>query len=88
MKTISVAELRQNPGPMLADVQSGETYVVTQYRRTIAKITPLTERAPVTPADVRAAFGKQVPADDGDWLAEHEADRAAEHADDPWDSAG
>jgi len=88
MKTISVAQLRQNPGPMLADVQSGETYVVTQYRRTIARIMPLTERAPVTGADVRAAFGSKVPADDGDWLAEHEADRAAEYSDDPWDSTG
>ena len=88
MKTISVAQLRQNPGPMLADVQSGETYVVTQYRRTIARIMPLTGRAAVTGADVRAAFGNKVPADDGDWLAEHEADRAAEYSDDPWDSAG
>jgi antitoxin (DNA-binding transcriptional repressor) of toxin-antitoxin stability system len=88
MKTISVAQLRQNPGPMLADVQSGETYVVTQYRRTIARIMPLTERARVTGADVRAAFGHKVPADDGDWLAEHEADRAAEYSDDPWGSTG
>ncbi len=88
MKTISVAQLRQNPGPMLADVQTGESYVVTQYRRTIAKITPLTDRTPVTAADVIGAFGSHVPADDGDWLAEHGTDRAAEHADDPWDSAG
>ena len=59
MKTISVAQLRQNPGPMLADVQSGETYVVTQYRRTIARIMPLTERSRVTGADVGAAFGTE-----------------------------
>ncbi len=40
MKTITVAQLRQNPTEALADVESGETYVVTRHRRPVAKLVP------------------------------------------------
>ena len=40
MKTITVAELRQNPTAALADVEAGETYVVTKHQRPIARLVP------------------------------------------------
>lgn len=40
MKTITVAELRQNPTAALADVERGETYTVTRHRRPIARLVP------------------------------------------------
>jgi prevent-host-death family protein len=41
MKTITVAELRQNPTAALEDVESGESYVVTRHRRPIARLVPV-----------------------------------------------
>ena len=32
--------MRQNPTTMLAEVEAGETYVVTRHRRQIARIVP------------------------------------------------
>ena len=40
MKTISVAELRQNPTEALEGVQAGATYVVTRHRHPVAKLMP------------------------------------------------
>lgn len=36
-----MAELRQNPTAALAEVEDGETYVVTRHRRPIAKLVPV-----------------------------------------------
>ena len=41
MKTISVAELRRNPTTALADVEAGESYVVTRRRRPVAMLVPV-----------------------------------------------
>lgn len=40
MKTITVAQLRQNPTAMLAEVEAGETYRVTRHNREIARVVP------------------------------------------------
>lgn len=40
MKTITIGQLRQNPAPMLADVEAGETYQITRHSREIARIVP------------------------------------------------
>ncbi len=40
MKTITVAELRQNPTAALEEVERGETYVVTKHRRPVARLVP------------------------------------------------
>ncbi len=40
MKTITVAQLRQNPTAMLGEVEAGETYRVTRHNREIARIVP------------------------------------------------
>ena len=42
MKTITVAELRQNPTAALDEVEGGQTYVVTRHRRPIAQLIPVT----------------------------------------------
>lgn len=41
MKTITVAELRQNPTQALADVQAGESYIVTRHRHPVARLAPV-----------------------------------------------
>jgi len=41
MKTITVAELRQNPTEALKAVEGGETYLVTRHRSPVAKLTPI-----------------------------------------------
>lgn len=50
MKTITVAELRQNPTATLAEVEAGETYVVTRHRHEIARLVPPGESAEIIPA--------------------------------------
>lgn len=40
MKTITVAQLRQNPTAMLAEVEAGETYRVTRHNHEIARVVP------------------------------------------------
>ncbi|MFT4188274.1 MAG: type II toxin-antitoxin system Phd/YefM family antitoxin [Aeromicrobium sp.] len=40
MKTITVAQLRQNPTAALDDVEAGQTYVVTRHRRAVAQLVP------------------------------------------------
>lgn len=48
MRSITVAELRQNPTDALNAVESGETYVVTRHRREIARLVP-TDQVDVVP---------------------------------------
>ena len=50
MKTISVAELRQNPTEALAAVEAGETYLVTKHRHPIAQLIPVDPALVVIPA--------------------------------------
>jgi len=52
MKSITVAELRQNPTSALDDVEAGESYVVTRHRRPIARLVPV-ESEPVVIAPPR-----------------------------------
>lgn len=54
MKTIPVAKLRQNPTQALAEVERGETYIVTRHNREIARLVPPEPSANVTPEQFRA----------------------------------
>jgi antitoxin (DNA-binding transcriptional repressor) of toxin-antitoxin stability system len=84
MKQISVAQLRQNPSAALADVEHGETYIVTRYRREIARLTPPPgPPRPVTGEDL-ARILAETPVDPG-WAEELARDRAADRARDPWE---
>lgn len=40
MKSITVGELRQNPTEAFAQVEAGETYVVTRHRHPVARLVP------------------------------------------------
>jgi antitoxin (DNA-binding transcriptional repressor) of toxin-antitoxin stability system len=56
MKTITVAQLRQNPTAALEDVQAGADYVVTRHRRMIARLVPLGgDAVEITPAPRQSA---------------------------------
>ena len=59
MRTITVAELRQNPTAALADVEAGEPYVVTRHRQAIAKLVPL-DAEPVTLIPARKKGGTRL----------------------------
>ncbi|WP_369369666.1 type II toxin-antitoxin system Phd/YefM family antitoxin [Promicromonospora sp. Populi] len=85
MNSVSIAELRQNPTPVLDAVERGETYVVTRYRKEIARLVPVVDRRPVSGRDVMAAL-RRTPLEDGSWADEIAADRAAFDAEwvDPW----
>ncbi len=51
MKTISVAELRQNPTNALDAAARGEIYVVTKHHQPLAQLGPLSDvTLPVVPA--------------------------------------
>lgn len=83
MKELSVAELRQNPSPALDDVERGETYVITRYRRQIGMLVPMPSagRHLVTAADAATVYARTPLTDD--WAAELQHDRATV-AEDPW----
>ena len=85
MNSVSIAELRQNPTPVLDAVERGETYVVTRYRKEIARLVPAVDRQPVSGRDVMAAL-RRTPLEDSSWADEVTADRAAFDAEwvDPW----
>jgi prevent-host-death family protein len=47
MKTITVAQLRQNPTDAIASVEAGESYVVTRHRHPVAQLIPADDDAVV-----------------------------------------
>lgn len=47
MKTVTVAELRQNPTPALDAVAAGASLTVTKHRRPVAMLVPADDDAPV-----------------------------------------
>lgn len=71
MKSITVAELRQNLTAMLDDVAAGESYRITRHGREVGRILPPDEAPPLIPESARhdATHGAARP-------------RAAESADD------
>lgn len=62
MKTITVGELRQNPTAMLADVEHGETYVITRHGKEVGRIVPPT-RSAVELVPAKKTGGPTGPAD-------------------------
>lgn len=83
MKTISVAELRQNPTQALNEVEHGETYVVTRHRREIGRLVPPVERRRVSPSKFEEVL-RQTPVDMS-WGRELDDSRIDfDLASDPW----
>jgi len=50
MNTITVAQLRQNPTPMLDAVERGETYRITKHGREVGIVSPPQYRMELIPA--------------------------------------
>ncbi|MDR0482887.1 MAG: type II toxin-antitoxin system Phd/YefM family antitoxin [Cellulomonadaceae bacterium] len=50
MNTITVAQLRQNPTAMLAEVESGKTYRITRHGREVGRVIPPGHGIELTPA--------------------------------------
>lgn len=65
MRTITVAELRQNPTEALNAVEAGETFVVTKHRHPVAKLVPV-DTTPVQIIPARNPGGVRI-ADLPDW---------------------
>jgi prevent-host-death family protein len=82
MKTIPVAALRQNPTQALAEVEQGETYIVTRHNREIARLVPPEPAATVTPEQFRALL-RATPLT-RDWAAELKESASDFDGDDPW----
>ncbi|WP_375399368.1 type II toxin-antitoxin system Phd/YefM family antitoxin [uncultured Amnibacterium sp.] len=77
MRTITVAQLRQNPTEAINAAQSGEPFFVTKHGRVVARLMP-PERDPwVKFEDVRDLFTYR----DDVWAAEIEAERNADRID-------
>jgi len=83
--TISVGALRQNPTPMLREVQAGASYIVTDHGEPIAEIIPRPARRWVRAPEVDELL-RELKAED-DWAREIAAARAAEPDADPWSPA-
>jgi antitoxin (DNA-binding transcriptional repressor) of toxin-antitoxin stability system len=86
MGTISVGELRQNPTSALAAVEGGETYIVTRYRRPVARLVPIARPAPRGADLTRLGerFKARHPGAAGFTQAWLDQSRAEASAPDPW----
>lgn len=83
MKTISVGQLRQNPSEALANVERGETYLVTRHRREICRLVPPPTTREVSPSEFLEAL-RFTPVDPG-WAEELSATRSDFDGNpDPW----
>lgn len=56
MKTITVAQIRQNPTQMIDDVAGGETYRITRHGIDVGVIVPPTATPQIIPAPRRGAM--------------------------------
>lgn len=83
MRTITVAQLRQNPGPALAAVERGEEYVILRYRQEIARLVPPGNRREPVSAEAALEVLRETPVDT-EWAAGVAHDRVADLGEDPW----
>lgn len=85
MKRVSVGQLRQNPAPVIEQIERGESVALTRYRKIIGTISPSapTPRRP-SGAEAMEAFAERSYPDDG-WLEELRALREDDEIVDPWE---
>ncbi|WP_378148498.1 type II toxin-antitoxin system prevent-host-death family antitoxin [Cnuibacter sp. UC19_7] len=80
-RTMSVGQLRQNPAPMVHDVESGLSWVLTNHGRPFGVVVPYVERRWV---GIDAVVDLLRSPAAREWADELEADRAAVDGRDPW----
>ncbi|GGF98738.1 hypothetical protein GCM10007304_10870 [Rhodococcoides trifolii] len=83
MKSITVAQLRQNPTAALDDLENGEEYIITRHRKEVGRLVPPKRRVPVTAE--RAASVYAASPLDGSWSIEVERDRSDDVVENPWE---
>ena len=76
MKTITVAELRQNPTPALAEVAAGATLTVTKHRRPVALLTPPVDDAVLRVIPARSSVPSRLGSRPRDDVQSYEATEA------------
>ncbi len=82
MKKVSVATLRLDITKILAEVEQGESCIITRYNREIVRLTPPAHTAAVTP-DQFLALLRATPLP-SDWTAELKESTADLDGKDPW----
>jgi prevent-host-death family protein len=80
-RTMSVGQLRQNPAPMVHDVESGHEWVLTNHGRPFGRVVPFAERQWV--AIGHAVDVLNEPEATG-WAEELTRDREGSDMADPW----
>jgi len=82
MRSVGVRELKQNASQVLAQVENGESFIVTVQGREVGRIVPAV-RSTWVPADQMMAV-YDVPVDAGYWSDVSQA-RDESRQDDPWE---
>jgi antitoxin (DNA-binding transcriptional repressor) of toxin-antitoxin stability system len=80
-KVMSVGQLRQNPTPMVHDVEIGISWVLTNHGRPFGRVVPYVQRDWIPVSEAIELLNTPT---EPSWLAELEADRAATTMRDPW----
>ena len=82
MRSVGVRELKQNASRVMAQVENGESFVVTVQGREVGRIVPAVRATWVSADQMMAVY--DVPVDAGFWTDINEArDQAVQ--DDPWE---
>ncbi len=82
MKSVGVRELKQNASQVLAQVENGESFIVTVQGREVGRIVPAVRSTWVPAEQMMAVY--DVPVDAGFW-SDINAARDESVQDDPWE---
>jgi prevent-host-death family protein len=81
MKSVGVRELKQNASQVMAQVENGESFVVTVQGREVGRIVPAARGSWVSAEQMMTVY--DVPVDAGFW-SDIDAARDQAGQDDPW----
>jgi prevent-host-death family protein len=82
MESVGVRALKQNASQVMAQVESGESFIVTVQGREVGRIVPAVRSTWVTADHMMAVY--DVPVDAGFWADVNDA-RNQSVQDDPWE---
>lgn len=82
MKSVGIRELKQNASQVLAQVENGESFIVTVQGREVGRIVPAVRGAWVSAEQMMSVY--DVPVDAGFWTDINEARNQTVQTD-PWE---
>ena len=82
MKSVGIRELKQNASQVLAQVENGESFIVTVQGREVGRIVPAVRGTWVSAEQMMSVY--DVPVDGGFWTDINEA-RNQSVQNDPWE---